>query len=264
MSSRCRDALACLLAALACIDSAHCATLTVCADPDNLPYSRADGSGFENRIAALVARDLNAELVYTWMAPSRGLFRKTLDAGVCDLIVGVPSDMPGARRTAPYYRSGYAFVYRGDPGGVIRSLADPRLARLRVGVQLIGADMAATPAAYALAARGIAANVRGYPIMGDMPAAQRMAGDVAHGRLDVALIWGPQAGYFAARESMPLALTLIDDADAPNLSFAISMAVRDDAGLQARVQRALDRLEPEIDRVLDDYGVPRLPRTPPS
>jgi mxaJ protein len=172
--------------------------------------------------------------------------------------------MPGARRTAPYYRSGYAFVYRRDLGAAFRSLDDPRLARLRVGVQLIGADMAATPAAYALASRGITANVRGYPVMGDAPAAQRITDDLAHGRLDVALIWGPQAGYFAARESLPLAVTLVDDADAPNLSFAISMAVRDDAALQARVQRALDRLQPEIERVLDEYGVPRASPGPTS
>src|SRR3954468_13785923 len=86
-------------------------TLRICADPDNLPYSHEDGSGFENRIAQLLARELGAQLTYEWMPQRRSFLRKTLNARLCDVIVGVPRDFDAVRTTRPYYRSTYTFVY---------------------------------------------------------------------------------------------------------------------------------------------------------
>ena len=56
--------------------------LRVCADPNNLPFTNQRGEGFENRIAELVARDLHAQVRYTWWAQRRGFFRNTLNASL--------------------------------------------------------------------------------------------------------------------------------------------------------------------------------------
>src|SRR3954468_7316349 len=80
-------------------------TLRVCADPDNLPYSHQDGSGFENRIARLVAHELKLPLSYEWLPDRRGFVRKTLGARLCDVIIGVPVEFERTVATQPYYRS---------------------------------------------------------------------------------------------------------------------------------------------------------------
>src|SRR4051812_7677072 len=135
--------------------------LRVCSDPNNLPYSNEKQEGFENRIAELVARELNAELRYTWWAQRRGYIRNTIRAGLCDVYIGMPTGLDMLLLTRPYYRSTYAFVTR-RAGPHIASFDDPRLKRLRVGVQIIGDDYANAPPADALAHRGIVKNVRGY------------------------------------------------------------------------------------------------------
>ena len=147
--------------------SATLGALRVCADPNNLPFSNQRGEGFENRLASLIARDLHARVEYTWWAQRRGFVRNTLKTGSCDVIMGVPATMDMVLHTAPYYRSTYVFVTRRTRGIVVRSLDDPVLRRVRVGVQLIGDDGANTPPAHALARRGIVQNVRGYTVYGD-------------------------------------------------------------------------------------------------
>jgi mxaJ protein len=109
----------------------------VCADPNNLPYSDAKGAGFENKIAQVVATDLGADLSYFWFAQRRGFVRNTLNANVCDVVIGIPADMHMLRTTKPYYRSGYVFVQRVDHP-LITSFDDPNLKHLKIGVQLIG------------------------------------------------------------------------------------------------------------------------------
>src|SRR5688572_26909148 len=134
--------------------------LRVCADPRNLPYSSEDGVGFELRVVELAAREIGARATPVWLPQGRGYVRKTLNAGLCDVIAGVPTDFDPVRTTAPYYRSSYVFVSRADD--VYSSFDDPRLRSAKVGVQLLGED--ATPPGHALAALGIVDNVRGYPI----------------------------------------------------------------------------------------------------
>src|SRR4026209_2478449 len=114
--------------------------LRVCSDPNNLPFSNAKGEGFENRIAELVARDLDASVRYTWWAQRRGFFRSTLRAGTCDVVIGMPSTLEMAAATRPYYRSTYVFVTRQDRGLDVRSFDDPRLKTVRIGVQIVGDD----------------------------------------------------------------------------------------------------------------------------
>ena len=244
--------------------------LRVCADPNNLPFTNRQGEGFENRIAELVARDLHARLTYTWWAQRRGFFRNTLNASLCDVVMGVPSDLDMVRPTAPYYRSSYVFVTRRDRNLRITSLDDPVLRRLRIGVQLIGNDYMNTPPAHALSRRGIVRNVVGYTVYGDYskpnPPA-RILDALARGEVDVAIVWGPLGGYFATRERTPLVVTPVTPEMEPPgipLTYSISMGVRkgDDA-LRRELDRVIVRRRAEIDRILDAFGVPRRP-LPPS
>ncbi len=242
--------------------------LRVCADPNNLPLSNEAGEGFENRIAALLAEEMGADLRYTWWAQRRGFLRNTLKAEACDLVTGLPANYEGVRTTAPYYRSTYVFVTRAD-GPEIASFNDPVLRDLKIGVHLIGDDGSNTPPAHALARRGVVDNVRGYMIYGDYaepnPPA-RIIDALAQGEIDVAVVWGPLGGYFATREPVRLKVTPVRPSfDGPKLPmvFDISMAVRkEDEALRQEVDAALTRRRAEVDRILADYGVPRLDRPP--
>jgi mxaJ protein len=238
------------------------AALRVCADPDNLPYSREDASGFENRIAQLVADELKLPLQYEWLPDRRGFVRKTLGASTCDVIMGVPAGFERTATTRPYYRSSYVIVDRAGGSGPIRSFDDPRLARMRVGVQLIGNDLAASPPGYALARHGHTANVRGFAIPGNEPAVARIVDAIVAGELDGAVVWGPQAGYFAARAAVPLRVTAI--AAPPDLAgqpfeFGMAMGVRRaDRELLAALDGVIERRAGDIARILDAYAVPRV------
>ena len=240
--------------------AAERAPLRVCADPDNLPYSRRDESGFENRIAYVLAAELRRPLAFHWQPLQRGFVRKTLGSGLCDLLVGVPSDFERVLVTRPYYRSSYVFVQRTEASPPLRSFADPRLTRLRIGVQLVGDDLAATPPGYALARAGAIANVSGYPVYGAGPAAARMVQALAEGRLDAALVWGPQAGWHASHSPVPLTVALAQppaDLAAP-FEFSIAMGVRrNDPALRDDIQAAIDHGRSRIDAILRDYAVPR-------
>jgi quinoprotein dehydrogenase-associated probable ABC transporter substrate-binding protein len=261
MSSACRSAAAAFLA-LACL-AAQARELRVCADPDNLPLSHQDGSGFENRIAELVAAELGAQLRYEWLPLRRGFVRKTLGAGLCDVFIGVPREFERVATTRPYYRSSFVFV-EGPRARDVETFSDPRLAQLRIGVQLVGNDLAATPPGHALARAGLTDNVRGYTIFGDGPAPQRMVAAVAAGELDAALVWGPQAGYFAAHAPRPLTVRV---AHAPEglegiaFEFDIAMGVRrGDRALRDELDGVIERRRADIDAILASYSVPRTDR----
>jgi mxaJ protein len=239
--------------------------LRVCADPNNLPYSNAAGEGFENKVMQLVAADLGATLRYTWWAQRRGFARNTLNAGTCDVIPGVSSSMGMLGTTQPYYRSSYVFVSRADRKLALSSFDDPRLRTLRIGVQLIGDDGANTPPTHALARRGITGKIRGYMVYGDyrVQSPQSAIVDaVAAGDVDVAIAWGPTAGYFAARQPMPMTITPVSPwLDGPQwpMVFDISMAVRkDDRALRRELNRVIDRRHGEIAAILARFGVPTL------
>jgi mxaJ protein len=245
-------------------------TLRVCADPNNLPFSSAKTPGFENQIAELLAKSLDAKLVYTWSAQRRGFFRTTLKANACDVVIGVPSTLGMVRTTAPYYRSAYSFVSRADRALDVRSLGDPRLRELRIGVQLVGADGANTPPAHALARRGIIDNVRGYSVIGDYgkdsPPADIVRA-VVDGTVDVAIVWGPLAGGFARQSKTALVVQPIAagwDNGLP-LAFDIAVGVRHaDKALAAELDRALAANRAAIDRILAAWGVPRVADPDPA
>jgi mxaJ protein len=241
--------------------------LRVCADPDNLPYSHEDGSGFENRIARLVASDFGLPLQYAWLPDRRGFVRKTMGAGLCDVIIGVPVQFERTMNTRPYYRSSYVLMEPAGDRAPPADFQDPRLRQWRIGVQLIGDDFATTPPALALAEAGATGNVVGYPIPGDQPAAARIVQALARGELDAAFVWGPQAGYYAQRAGRPLQLHFVPAPatlkDQP-FTFAIAMGVRrGDRALRDRLDDFIARRQPDLDRILADYGVPRAAERAP-
>lgn len=237
--------------------------LRVCADPNNLPFSNQRLEGFENRLAELVAREMNAEVSYTWWAQRRGFLRGTLNAGDCDVVMGIPASYELALATRPYYRSTYVFVTR--PGLAVRSFDDPVLRRVRVGVQLVGDDYANAPPAYALAARGVVGNVHGYSVYGDYrreSPPSTVVEAVARGEVDVAVVWGPLAGWAARRQPIPLEIAPVSpQIDLPFLPFVFDIAMgvrRSDTALKEELDAILERRQPEIDALLDEYGVPRV------
>ena len=237
--------------------------LRVCADPNNLPFSNERQEGFENRIAELIAREMKVELRYVWWAQRRGYIRNTLRAGLCDVFIGMPTGLDMVLVTRPYYRSIYAFVTKRS-GPHITSFDDKRLARLRIGVQIIGDDFANAPPAQALAQRGIVKNVRGYSVLGDYRApdpTRRIVRAVEQGEIDVAVVWGPQAGYFARRAAVPLRVVPVSpEIDVPYLPFVfdIAMGVRHgEIAFRDALDAVIARRQRDIDRILADYGVPR-------
>jgi len=240
--------------------------LTVCADPNNLPFSNQAEEGFENRIASLIARDMGAKLTYVWWAQRRGYARNTLDEAKCDMWPGVAVGVDRIATSRPYYRSTYVFVTRKNASLKGLTLDDLRLRSLKIAVQMIGNDATNTPPAHALSRRGIVDNVRGYMLYGNYetpnpPAA--IIDSVAKGDVDVALVWGPLAGYFAAHSPVPLRLErvtpVLDDATWP-MTYGISVGVnRRNLQLLAEVQRTLDQERPAIDAILADYAVPIVP-----
>ena len=252
--------------AMLCASLAEARELKVCADPNNLPYSKADRTGFENRIAQVLADALDAKLTYTWFAQRRGFLRNTLNAGKCDVVMGYPPNYQLLKSTRPLYRSSYVFVRRAGEPEVI-NFDDPALRQLKIGVQLVGDDGINTPPVQILAKRGIIANVRGYLVHGDYgtpaPLAPIMTA-VANGEVDVAVVWGPTAGYFAKHMSIPLQLTpvIVDPTMlAQQLTFDIAIGVRkDEAAFADEIDAAVRKRRGEIDQILEDYGVPRLDR----
>lgn len=251
-----------MLAACAKVDARP--ALRVCADPNNLPFSNRREQGFENRIADLLAREMGRRVEYTWWAQRRGFFRSTLNAGLCDVVVGMPASMEMAAATRPYYRSTYVFLSRADRKLGVRSFDDPRLKTLRIGVQVVGDDGASSPPVHALTMRGVVGNLKGYSVYGDYakpnPPAEIVRG-VERGEVDVAVVWGPLAGYFARQSRVPLEMVPVQpQIDPPFLPYVwdISMGVRrGDDTLRTRLDDIIRRRRPQIDSILEQYGVPR-------
>lgn len=243
--------------------------LRVCADPNNMPFSNSNRGGFENKIAERLGRDLKLPVEFTWAPQGRGFVRKTLNAGLCDIIIGVPHDYEMVRTTRPYFRSTYAFVYRTGSPYAVRTMDDSVLHHLRIGIHVIGDDYQNTPPAEALAARGIIDRVVGFPIFGDQgtrdPAAALIHA-VARDSIDVAIVWGPLAGYFAPRERTPLTVVALGNAvDMSGQPFAydVSLGVRHaDSAFAVLLDSLLVREQPAITEILKSYGVPLLPMTP--
>ncbi len=188
--------------------------IRVCADPDNMPLSNQKGEGFEQKIAELVAKEWNAKVEYAWWPVRRGFFARALNGRYCDIAIQAPADFDMAGVTKPYFRSGYVFVTRKDSGLDIKSLADPRLKKLKIGVNILNSDAENTPPAMALSRYGVVGNLTGFPTFyTDSIRPEDIVNAVAKKDIDVAIAWGPLAGYFANKSSVPLTLQPLAERD---------------------------------------------------
>lgn len=248
-----------LLAFMAGAASAE--VLTVCDDPNNMPFSNREQQGLENKLVALLARDLHLQVRYVWWAQRRGFARNTLAQARCDLWPGVAQGVSNMQTSQPYYRSTYVFVTRAADNLRALSLDDARLRKLRIGVEMVGYNGANTPPALALAARGLTHNVRGFMLFGDYAQPNPTAtiiDAVAHGTVDVALVWGPLAGYFAPRAATTLSLEPVADEPRLPMSYNISVGLRrGETALAGKVDAALRSERGRVDALLRDYHFPR-------
>jgi quinoprotein dehydrogenase-associated probable ABC transporter substrate-binding protein len=232
--------------------------LRVCADPSNLPFSNEKGEGFENKVMELMAAKLDKKLAYVWYPQATGFVRNTLGARRCDVIPGFPQGDELAQTTNPYYRTAYALVIKpGNELDDLASLGDPRLKEKRIGI------VAGTPPATYLAVNGLMLKAKPYPLVVDTrvdSVAQAMMRDLASGEIDVGVLWGPMAGYYAkqAKEPMRVAL-LLKETGGPQLAFRIAMGVRPaDQNWKRQLNKLIADNQADISRVLLGFGVPLL------
>ncbi|MEO6056493.1 MAG: quinoprotein dehydrogenase-associated putative ABC transporter substrate-binding protein [Gemmatimonadales bacterium] len=241
--------------------------LRVCADPDNLPSSNDKGEGFENKLATLIAGELNAKLEYVWYPTRRGYFR-ILNGGYCDLALEAPAGLDMAGATKPYFRSGYMFVTRQGSGFEdLASLGDPRLKKAKIGVNIYTSDAENSPPAMALSSHGVVGNLTGFSTFyDDQNRPEDIIKAVANKKIDVAIAWGPVAGYFAKQSPVPLVLKPLPTRDSvTEFPFQYDMGIavrRRDKVFRDSLEVVLDRKRPEIEAILKEYGVPTLPIDP--
>jgi mxaJ protein len=241
--------------------------LRVCADPDNMPLSNQKGEGFEQKIAELIGKEWNSKVEYAWWPVRRGFFSRALNGRYCDVAMEAPAGLDMAGVTKPYFRSGYVFVTRKDRGLNIKSLADPRLKKLKIGVNLLNSDAENTPPAMALSRYGVVGNLTGYTTFyGDSARPEDIVNAVAKKDIDVAIVWGPIAGYFAKSAPAPLTVQPLPERDSlSDLPFQYNIGLgvrRRDRALRDSLQAVLDRKGPEIQAILKEYGVPVIPIPP--
>jgi len=254
-------AVAMMAAGMGAIDTARAAeppkldALRVCADPNLLPFSNDKLEGFENKIAAMIGEELGVPVVYTWWPQTIGFVRNTLRARKCDIVMGAASGEGLMQNTNPYYRSVYSLVYRESGGTQAKAMNDPSLRNLRFGV------VTKTPGA-TLANMNHITNVEPYELdidtRQDNPA-RRAIEDVASGKTDATVIWGPIAGYFASLQPTKLTVVPLVDEHATRLDFSITMGIRgDEQEWKHWLNDFIARRQGDIDAILVQYHVPLL------
>ncbi|MDR5172299.1 substrate-binding domain-containing protein [Methylobacillus sp. Pita2] len=233
--------------------------LKVCADYDNLPYSNGKQEGFENKIAELIAKDLGKTLTYQFWYDRMGFIRNTLNARRCDVIIGTVAGNDMMATSKPYYRSGYVFVYRKDSGYDIKDWDSPDLHKGIIGV------VGQTPPSRPLNDKGLLGNSRPYRIQRDLNLPPSFViDDLVKGEIDVAILWGPIAGYYAKKAPIPLVVVPAPEYEQENIHgkeyWNISLGVRKrDKERLAMLQEVLDRRHDDIIKILDEYGIPHVP-----
>jgi quinoprotein dehydrogenase-associated probable ABC transporter substrate-binding protein len=238
-------------------DAVNRKVLRVCSTPENLPYSNEKGEGFENKIAEVIADELKVRIEYTWFPQGIGFIRKTLAAKVCDLVIGTAQADEFTLNTNPYYRTTYALVFKQNSGlDGVKSIMDPHLKGKRVGIQ------AGTPPADQVALAGLMEKAKPYRLMVDTRfdnPMQEMVNDIRSGEIDLGVLWGPYAGYYASRggEKLTVVPLLEEVPGTTKLEYRITMGVRmGETGWKRRINEIIAKRQGDIDAILLDYGVP--------
>ena len=242
--------------------------LRVCQDPNNLPFSNTSGEGIENRIAEVFGKALNLPVTYYSFPQRLGFIRNTLRYKLpgadfpCDIVMGVPVGYDQVSVTKPYYRSTYALVLAKGKGldsvATIDDFlkADPaRLRALRIGVY----DR--SPASEWLVKHQLVESGVPYQIMNADPKqypGEIIERDLAAGKIDAAIVWGPIAGYFAGRLKNQ-ALVVIPMKSEPGVKFDFQMAMGVRYGereWKQQIEDLIDSRSAEIAAILKEFGVP--------
>jgi mxaJ protein len=256
MFSRFHKLLAALLPTLLCLPMMAASPLRICADPDNLPFSNRAGAGFDDRIITLMANDLHRQLVFVWARPRRGFLREQFNKNACDILLGVPVGLHGVAVTVPYYTSSYAFVTPARKKLQIASFNDEQLSGKRIGLQILEEDL--SPPSLPLIRSGYAAQIIGFESFGNEEGDVVKA--VADGRVGVAVVWGPVAGYFAHRSRVPLTVTPVSSSyrfSGIPFTYGIGFGVhKQDVVLLQQLNESIRALRPKINQVLAAFAVP--------
>lgn len=244
----------------------------VCAPPYSLPMSDMDGSGYENRIAALFASQLGATVRYTWFPQRLGFIRATLKNNEtedgeykCDVVMGVPENFELAAPTQPYMRSTWAMVYVKGSGldwiksqDDLKKMSAEQKAALKLGIWDQG------PTTDLVSRLGLIEQAQVFPIMSGDPKQSPtyiVDTELVKGNINLTFLWGPYAGYLQ-HKLKDAGLVVIPLNNEPGLKFdyQIAMAVRhgDDAR-RKQLAGLIAKNQPEIDKILAEYGVPQLP-----
>lgn len=231
--------------------------LRVCADPRNLPFSNEKGEGIENKLAELFADKLQKKLDYVFFPQATGFVRMTLGAHRCDVIMGFPQGDELVQGTNPYYRTSYALVAKAGSGlEDVDTLEDPKLKGKHVGI------VAGTPPATNMAIAGLMGDAKPYPLMIDTRydnSAQAMIDDLAAGKIDAGVLWGPMAGYYAKKVGSLHVTPLVKETTGPKLVYRIGMGVRAaDQNWKRQLNKLIQENQGEINKILLDFGVPLL------
>ena len=236
--------------------------LRVCADPDNLPASNQAGEGYEIKIAELIAQTWGWRVEYAWWPVRRGFFSRALNGRYCDVAITAPTGLDIAGVTGPYFRSGYFIVYRKDSGLNLSSLADTTFRRLRIGVHILNSDAENTPPAMAMSVFGVVGNLVGFPTnFSDIYRPEdifRALGD----SIDVAIVWGPIAGFFVQQSKVPLVMQRVAEDTVQGIPFVYSMGMgvrRRDTKFRDSLQTVIDTKRGDLEKILQSYHVPMLP-----
>ena len=229
-----------------------------CGDPRNMPFSDEKGEGFENKLAELFAAKLGKKLSYTYFPQATGFVRMTLGSFRCDVIIGFPQGDDQAQVTIPYYRTTYALIFKPGTGlDGVTTIDDPKLKDKRIGV------VAKTPPSTIMAMDGLLGHAKSYPLFIDTRAdssAQAMIDDLKKGDIDVGILWGPMAGYYAKQSDPPLTVVpLLKETVGTPLMFRIGMAVRpSDQEWKRTLNRLIMENQSEINKLLIRYNIPIL------
>jgi quinoprotein dehydrogenase-associated probable ABC transporter substrate-binding protein len=233
-------------------------TLSVCADPGNMPLSDNERQGFQNKIIELVAAEMGAKVSYFWRPYlERGLTRETFGNNECHILLDMPADSRSVLTSIPIYRSTYVLAYLSDRHYDFKSLDDPRFKDLKIGTYQHSA-LRMVLARYGIKNLESIAVITSDADLRPENQPWRQVEEVLDGKLDVVGIWGPFAGWLKTMKHEPITLqpvNLMED-EIP-LEFSLAIGVQNvDVVLKFMLDNALKAKHAEIAAILKEYGVP--------
>ena len=237
-------------------------SLRVCADPNNLPYSNQELEGYENKIADLFAKKLgNIPVTYSWYPMTSGFVRRTLDAKTCDLIITFPAIHEFVQNSNPFFSSSYVMMTLEEKNINIKSLSDPIIKEKNYKIGIIHA----TPPTSHVAKNKLFEQVKFYLQAAD-PRKQKpwtdITNDLVNGELDIAILWGPYAGYEAklAKKKIKLVpLTKEEKVGRGTMVYRFTMGIRrNEPEWGKTINNLIKDNQSEINEILREYNIPLL------